>query len=98
MFVPEIIEVKEFLSELQRKGLIVSWELPYENILTRRSAALFFLTPANGIQEEQIWAALGQFDHFSYRLNTEKMLSQLLYRITFSKEEKEKNLEQLTSA
>jgi hypothetical protein len=81
--VPEIIKVKNHLAELQAKGLVKAWELPYENLLTRLSAAIFFVTPAS---EEQMAAITGEFKeypHFSYKENTEKKLSQLMYRITF---------------
>src|SRR5688500_9208416 len=93
MYVPEIIEVKELLESLKTSGLIDSWELPYENLLTRRSAAIFYLTPKGeaGSDADKIWAHLTKYDHFSYRLNTEKKLSKLQFRITFSKEESEKN-------
>jgi hypothetical protein len=91
MNVPEITEVKNHLDELKNRGLLGSWELPYENILTRRSAAIFFLTPASEAAVETLWRELEKYDNFSHRRNEEKRLSRLEYRITFSKEEKEKN-------
>lgn len=91
MHVPEIIEVKEQLAALKAQGLVSEWELPYENILTRRSAALFFVTPGSEGQAEAVWKALEPYEHFSYRTNDERKLSQLTYCVTFSKEEKEKN-------
>lgn len=97
MHVPEIIEVKNHLDALKAAGLVAAWELPYENILTRRSAALFFVTPA-GTAAEGIWQELTKYSNFSYRPNSEKSLSQLEYRVTFSAEEKEKNEKQRESA
>jgi hypothetical protein len=91
MHVPEIIEVKELLENLKTKSIVASWELPYENILTRRSAALFFITPAGETEAEELWSALEKYENFSKRINHEQKLSALQYRITFSKEEKEKN-------
>lgn len=92
MRVPAITEVKNHLEGMQKKGLINAWELPYENLLTRLSAAIFFVDVANSGQSElTVWKELEKYDHFSYRLNTEKKLSQMRYRITFSLEEKEKN-------
>lgn len=93
MYVPEIIEVKEHLDRLKASNLIETWELPYENLLTRRSAAIFFLTPAGDTKAsfEKIQRELSKYDNFSSRLNEEKKLSSLQYRLTFSKEEKEKN-------
>lgn len=90
MYVPEIIEVKDHLEKMKAEGLIQAWELPYENILTRRSAAIFF---ASGEKEKlvQAWEQLSGYSNFSFRENAEQKLSKLQYRITFSKEEKEKN-------
>ncbi|MCB0606273.1 MAG: hypothetical protein H6562_06770 [Lewinellaceae bacterium] len=91
MHVPDIIEVKDLLEGLKTNGLIAEWELPYENILTRRSAAIFFLRFHPGADMDKAWKELGHFDHFSFRENTEKLLSELDYQITFSEEEKLKN-------
>jgi len=91
MHIPEIIEVKEHLDRLKDSGILSAWELPYENLLTRRSAAIFFVTPAANDSGERIWQELDRYAEFSVRPNTEKKLSALDYRLTFSKEEKEKN-------
>jgi hypothetical protein len=40
--VPEIRNVKQQLENLKTKGLLKEWEIPYENILTRLTAAVFF--------------------------------------------------------
>jgi hypothetical protein len=98
MHVPEIIEVKEHLETLKSRSVIKSWELPYENILTRRSAAIFFFDPVDTSDAtlEKIAGELQKYENFSYRVNHEKKLSTLVYRVTFSKEEKEKNLAVVT--
>lgn len=88
MNVPEIDEVKNNLGELKKKGLIKDWELPYENLLTRRSAAIFFVNPVNEDSEPKIWEGLNQFDHFFYRENIEKDLSKMSFRVTFNPDEK----------
>jgi hypothetical protein len=93
MYVKEINEIKKQLENLRSKGLIESWSLPYENLLTRLSAAIFFITPVNDDVEPSIWKELARHDNFSFRLNSDKKLSTLMYRITFNKEEKEKNLQ-----
>lgn len=96
MYVKEISEVKNNLEQLKTQGIIQAWELPYENLLTRLSAAIFFITPSADDETSlnEIWAALEQYAHFSFRINHEKKLSGLQYRITFSEEEKQKNLQQ----
>ncbi|MFM7855696.1 MAG: hypothetical protein ACKO96_28145 [Flammeovirgaceae bacterium] len=91
MYVPEIITVKDHLAQLKKDGLIADWELPYENILTRRSAAIFFVTPKDENSLQTLSQQLAAYENFSYRDNTEKKLSQLQLRVTFSQEEKTKN-------
>ncbi len=91
--VPEIKAVKEHLNELKRKGIVKEWEIPYENILTRLTAAIFFLTPTNKAQLPIIWDELEGHKKLHYRLNEEKKLSQLEWRIEFNKEpELQKNI------
>ena len=86
MQVSEIIEVKEQLDKLKKNQIIKGWELPYENLLTRRSAAIFFVnTTADHL--DKVKAELGQFEYFGVRSNEEKQLSDLPYRITFNAEE-----------
>ena len=90
MYVPEIIEVKDLLDQCVKDSLIQAWELPYENLLTRRSAAIFFVESSNEAGLLATWRLLEKFDDFSYRENIEKKLSNMKYRVTFSQEEKEK--------
>ncbi len=93
MYIPEIIEVKNRLDNLKNRELISEWELPYENLLTRRSAAIFFLNTAEESNEnlEKIWQELEEYENFSYRINKEMELSKMKFRITFSEEERKKN-------
>ena len=80
----EIIEIKEKLEFMKKEHLIDEWELPYESLLTRRSAAIFFLTPCEEERLPEIWAQLSQYDNFKQRENTEKLLSQMDYRVEFT--------------
>lgn len=93
MHIPEIIEVQETLDKLKSNNLIESWELPYANLLTRRSAAIFFISSADNSESKlgSIWKELENFTHFSFRKNEEKELSNMEYRITFNEEEKAAN-------
>lgn len=86
MHVPEIIAVKEHLDELKESGLVKEWELPYENILTRLTAAIFFLTPTDDSKLDEIWKELDKHPRLIYRLNEEKKLSQLVWRVEFNKD------------
>jgi hypothetical protein len=83
--VPEIKAVKKHLDELKERGFVSAWELPYENILTRLTAAIFFLTPANDSKLEAIWKELEVHKMLAYRLNEDKKLSKLVWRVEFNK-------------
>ncbi len=82
--VPAIKAVKKQLDELKENGLVKQWELPYEEILTRLSAAVFFLTPAAGAASETIWKELQGHFPLQYQPNEEKKLSALAWRVSFS--------------
>ena len=85
MFVQDIYDVKLHLDELKDKGQINEWELPYENILTRLTAAIFFLTPSDESKLDEIWKELEKHKMLHYRLNEEKKLSPLEWRVEFNK-------------
>ncbi len=70
----------------KEKGLVKEWELPYENILTRLTAAIFFLTPTEDSKLEEIWKELDKHPRLTYRLNEEKKLSQFVWRVEFNKD------------
>lgn len=83
--VTEINAVKEQLNQLKERGIVQEWELPYEHILTRLSASIFFMTPSKEENTEDIWKELGNNALFQYRLNDEKNLSQLAWRLEYNK-------------
>lgn len=81
--VPEINEVKKRLEILKQKGLITNWELPYENLLTRRSAAIFFLSPSSDEYLESIWNELGIVGNLQRKSNDNLLLSDCAYRFEY---------------
>lgn len=84
--VSEILAIKRQLDILKRRGLVEGWEVPYENILTRLTAAIFFLTPVEQSHLDEIWKSLGKKNKdLRYRLNEEKALSDLEWRVEFKK-------------
>jgi hypothetical protein len=83
--VREIQSVKDLMNKLVEAGYVKEWEIPYENILTRLSAAIFFLTPVREEYIDGIWEELGKQNHCQYRLNEEKNLSRLQWRVEFNK-------------
>ena len=86
MNVPEITEVKNHLDDLKKNSLIKEWELPYENLLTRLTAAVFFLEAVDESKLEEIWKELDKHPRLTYRKNEEKKLSQMEWRVEFNKD------------
>ncbi len=86
MNVPDITKVKEHLDELSGNGLVKEWELPYENLLTRLTAAIFFLEAVNESKLDEIWKELNKHPRLTYRKNEEKKLSQMEWRVEFNKD------------
>lgn len=84
--VKEISEVKQILDDLQGKGFITEWELPYKNILTRLSSAIFFCNISDEKNIEDIKTTFQSYTDFCIAENT-KSLSLMKYMITFSKPE-----------
>jgi hypothetical protein len=84
-YIPEIEAVKTKLREFKKDDRISEWELPYEETLTRLTAAIFFLTPAAGTDIGELWAALEIHDGLQHRPNEEKKLSGLPWRVEFNK-------------
>ncbi len=83
--VPEIKAVKSHLEDLRERGLVKEWELPYENLLTRLTAAIFFFTPTDDSKLAEIWKELERHKMLHYRLNEERKLSPLEWRVEFNK-------------
>ena len=83
--VPEIKAVKAHLDDLMDRGLIKEWEFPYEHILTRVTAAIAFLTPSDEEKLPEIWKELEKHKMLQYRLNEERKLSDLEWRVEFNK-------------
>jgi len=84
--IKEINDVKGVLSDLQNKGIIKEWSLPYENLLTRLTAAIFYVSPAPEHQVESIWKTLNQFPRFSPTINNNRELSNLEWKVEFNKD------------
>ncbi|NLR57693.1 hypothetical protein HGH93_06260 [Chitinophaga polysaccharea] len=82
--VREINEIKQHLDHLKSEGLITQWELPYEQILTRLTAAVFFVS-LPGKEDETVWKEMEKYPMFTYGRNEEKQLSALDWCMTFNK-------------
>lgn len=83
--VPEINSVKETLNDLKKRGIVNGWELPYESILTRLSAAIFFVDAPSEDGFEDAVKELERYGPMSIRKNEEKALSELDWVVEFKK-------------
>lgn len=82
--VPDINDIKTCLGELVKQDLIESYEVPYETILTRLTAAIFFFTPVQGAKIDHIWNELTRFPGFKYEKNKNSSLSEMPWKIEFN--------------
>ena len=80
--IPEIIEIKKHLETLKEQKLISDWELPYENLLTRLTAAIFYFALGEGIRLSQIKDQMVVFGDAILEENKET-LSILPYSLIF---------------
>lgn len=88
-YVPEILEVKSHLEKMKLKGLIDNWELPHENLLTRITAAVFFIETSDNQEVRELWESLGRFTDLRYRENESgSNISNMKWRVEFNREER----------
>jgi len=83
MNVPEITAFKAHMETLKSKGYLIDWELPYENLLTRLNAAIFFAKASTNHTITDIWKELEIYPELRIEENEDKNLSQLELRISF---------------
>jgi hypothetical protein len=84
--VPEILAIKQKLEHLQSAGLVREWAVPYENLLTRLDAAIFFLSARDNTSLESIWGAFRETPRFRFEQNSKRTLSGLDWQIQFDAE------------
>jgi hypothetical protein len=84
--VPQIKAVQQRLDEMKVLGLLSAWELPYEKLLTRLTAARFFLTPAPGAEPQAIWQQLQAYGRLRYQPNPAQKMSALAWQVEFNEE------------
>ena len=58
---------------------------------TQAFQIFLFFHGSNDAEADKIWNILSDTKDFSFRINTEKKLSGLMYRVTFNEEEKKAN-------
>ena len=79
--IPGIVSVKEKLVELESLGYIKQWELPYERLLTKLDAAIFYIAPNDGYDLEAIGVQLNKVCKCDFQKNVNGKLSALPYEI-----------------
>ncbi|MNW42816.1 hypothetical protein D3C74_200000 [compost metagenome] len=81
--VQEIKEIRNYLDKLKQNGIIMSWELPYENLLTRLSAAIFFFTLTENANLSDIKDCFKEFNNVNIVPHEPGNISQMPYKIIF---------------
>lgn len=79
--VEEIVAVKSLLLQCQEEGLIGRWELPYEQLLTRLSAAIFFFELYEESYQNEVENKFRDYPGLTIEPNHQSM-SSLQYRMT----------------
>ena len=82
--IKEIKQLKECLEGMKVKGWINEWELPYENLLTRLSAAIVFIKPSNDDFISKIIETLEETVQIQCTISENTLRLALPYKITFS--------------
>ncbi|MFB7304411.1 hypothetical protein [Heyndrickxia sporothermodurans] len=82
--VEEIKKLKLSMETLRHNGLIIKWELPYENLLTRLSASIFFFTPAEDANLNELQKhILKEFPNATIIPHQPANISQMPFKIVF---------------
>lgn len=79
----DIVAISGKLADYKSQGHIVAWELPYETLLTRLSAAAFFVDVPSETALSEISDGLKQYPDFKIVDQHNSKLSKLRYKITF---------------
>lgn len=79
--VDELICIKKRIAKLQEQGVVSEWELPYENLLTRKNAAIIYLNTESEENLKCIVLQLEDFGNWRFELNQNKTLSSMKYKI-----------------
>lgn len=79
--VDELICIKKRLAKLQEQGVVLEWELPYENLLTRKNAAIIYLNTECEENLERIILQIRDFGNWRFELNQNETMSSMKYKI-----------------
>ena len=80
--IPDIQNFKLLLNTCKEKGLIERWELPYEQLLTRLQAAIFFFEINQEVVPDELYLLLSDYPNLVIRRN-EGTMSSMGYRLSF---------------
>ena len=87
--VPSINEIKDCLEEMKQNKWIIEWQLPYENVLTKKEAAIFYFAPASEVYLDAIWNKLKKYGvspKYEKADKADNILSDLPYYFMLSNE------------
>ncbi|WP_025688035.1 hypothetical protein [Paenibacillus zanthoxyli] len=80
--IPSIQEFKQQLIQCEERGLITEWELPYEQLLTRLQAAIFFFNMDSDHAPDELYSVFADYPDLVIQPN-QGSLSQMGYQISF---------------
>lgn len=80
--IPDIQNFKQLLEHCKEEGLITGWELPYEQLLTRLEAAIFFFEAGSDELPDELYTRFAAYPDLVIRRN-EGTLSLMGYQLTF---------------
>ncbi|GIP23201.1 hypothetical protein [Paenibacillus sp. J22TS3] len=80
--IPDIQNFKMLLDQSREKGLITAWELPYEQLLTRLQAAIFFFNSASQDVPSELYSLFAEYPGLTIQRN-EGTMSSMDYQISF---------------
>jgi len=75
--------IKDYLESLKIAGKINDWELPYEHLLTRLSAALFFIDNVDDNNPSHLFEGILVSLEASLRKHDSHQLSEMLWELRF---------------
>jgi hypothetical protein len=80
--IPDIQNFKQLLNHCKEKGLITDWELPYEQLLTRLSAAIFFFNVGSDAVPDELYTLFAKYPGLVIHRN-EGTMSLMSHQISF---------------
>lgn len=84
-YAKDVMGLKDHLEQLKNRMILTGWEMPHENIISRLTAAVVFISADKSKIKEVIEELTSKFFNYKihYRPNDEKKMSRLGWTIEF---------------